>query len=239
MRFFIAIAVLAAAASAKAADMPVPIPVPVAAPYDWSGLYIGGNAGQGWTLTTLERITGSTAIQNTSGTGLIGGVEGGSRFQVGKFVFGGDADITFGNMKGQTNYITTTTSNVNRTATVTAVGGAAHDNWLLYAKAGAAWAKPTYTDLGSYFTCGPIFCGSHPVNGIGSDPRVGFTLGAGIEWAFWQNWSIKAEYDFIDLLTGEFGIRYPLGGSVLSVNDTTHIQQVKAGVRWKFLPNFW
>jgi outer membrane immunogenic protein len=245
MRFFITIAILAVATSANAADMPVPVvPVPAAA-YDWSGLYIGGIPGQGWAMTTLERITGSLAVQNTSGAGPIGGVEGGSRFQVGKFVFGADADIMFGNQKGHTEYITSTQSNVNRTATITAVGGAAHDNWLLYAKAGIAWAKPTYTDLGSYLTCAPggffgVICSSSPINGTGADPRIGWTVGAGIEWAFWQNWSIKLEYDYIDLITGEFAIHYPAPSfSISSVNDTTHIEQVKVGLRWKFLPNFW
>src|SRR6266852_4208451 len=32
----------------------------------------------------------------------------------------------------------------------------------------------------------------------GSENRVGWTVGTGIEWAIWNNWSIKAEYDYLD-----------------------------------------
>jgi outer membrane immunogenic protein len=230
------VAAAISAAAAQAADMPIKA-LAVAAPYDWSGFYIGAVAGQGWTATTLERISGSTAVQNTSATGAIGGIDGGSRFQVGKFVFGADADIMFGDQKGHTDYITTTQSNVNRTATLTAVGGAAHDNWLLYAKAGIAWAKPTYTDAEPVPVCFP--CTLQHFNGLGSDARIGWTVGAGIEWAFWQSWSLKLEYDYIDLMSGEFGIQFPSPSSVLSINDTTHIEQLKLGLRWKFLPQFW
>ena len=28
-----------------------------------------------------------------------------------------------------------------------------------------------------------------------SESRTGWTVGGGIEWAFWNNWSAKVEYD--------------------------------------------
>ena len=33
------------------------------------------------------------------------------------------------------------------------------------------------------------------------DQRTGWTVGGGIEWAFWNNWSAKVEYDFYDFGT--------------------------------------
>lgn len=41
---------------------------------------------------------------------------------------------------------------------------------------------------------GPAFS-----NGFYSDTRVGWTLGGGVEWLFWPNWSVKAEYLYYDL----------------------------------------
>ena len=79
-------------------------------------------------------------------------------------------------------------------------------------------------------------------SGTGSDKnRVGWTVGTGIEWAFWQNWSVKAEYDYLD-----FGSRnVAINGSALGVplqlglQDNNHVNQFKAGLNYKFMPNFW
>ncbi len=59
-----------------------------------------------------------------------------------------------------------------------------------------------------------------------------------------QNWSIKAEYDYID-----FGTKTtPITGTVLPVvgvpvsiglEDNLRIQPVKVGVNYRFLPNLW
>ena len=34
-----------------------------------------------------------------------------------------------------------------------------------------------------------------------SERRSGWTVGAGLEWAFWNNWSAKLEYDFYNFGT--------------------------------------
>src|SRR5215469_18804019 len=78
--------------------------------------------------------------------------------------------------------------------------GWAWDRWLIYAKGGAAWAGDKY----SAFI--PVFDEQLEA----SETRTGWTVGGGIEWAFWSNWSAKAEYDYYDFgtrtltLTGTF-----------------------------------
>jgi outer membrane immunogenic protein len=37
---------------------------------------------------------------------------------------------------------------------------------------------------------------------LGNNGRVGYTIGGGIEWMFLPNWSIKGEYQYIDLRQG-------------------------------------
>jgi outer membrane immunogenic protein len=78
--------------------------------------------------------------------------------------------------------------------------GWAWDRWLIYTKGGAAWVGDNYSaDI-------PIF-NEHLE---ASETRTGWTVGGGIEWAFWENWSAKLEYDFYDFgtrgvtLTGTF-----------------------------------
>jgi outer membrane immunogenic protein len=70
--------------------------------------------------------------------------------------------------------------------------GYAWDRVLLYVKGGAAGASDKYQILG-IFT--PISAAT-PFNFQGLDLRVGWTAGAGLEWAFCEDWSVKVEYDY-------------------------------------------
>ena len=92
----------AAAGSAQAADMPVKAPVYVA-PFTWTGVYLGINAGYGNSksdgnefCTTPTGVVGGTGCWNgspagvTSSGGFVGG-QLGANYQVGMFVFGVEA----------------------------------------------------------------------------------------------------------------------------------------------------
>ena len=77
------------------------------------------------------------------------------------------------------------------------------------------------------------------------ETRTGWTVGGGVEWAFFNNWSAKLEYDFYDLrarnvnLTGFFaGVgpsTFPAGSiSVPGVRVRQTISQVKFGINYRF-----
>ena len=94
---------LASVAAASAADLPVrsaaPAPVMVAAmPYNWSGFYVGLNAGGAWSsgCTNYTLLTApnwpSTCADNNSGQ-FTGGAQIGYNLQSGNFVYGIEADI--------------------------------------------------------------------------------------------------------------------------------------------------
>ena len=89
----------AASISAHAADLPVKAPIykaPVAAIYDWTGIYVGVNAGLGVgrDLTTINAPpTNFTEISYQSPFGALGGVQAGYNWQAGHWVFGVEADI--------------------------------------------------------------------------------------------------------------------------------------------------
>ena len=171
----------------------------------------------------------------------------GNRNRFGKLVVGWEADMTWGNV----NSTSTTTFgpsflppgvltftrgigvNDKWTGTATSSVGIAHDRWLIYGKAGVAWAHFDYTDNWNVNIVGigvPLF------TGLGSENRVGWTVGTGVEWAIWNNWSIKAEYDYLD-----FGNRtVAINGTVLpgiinfpasfGMENTNHVNQFKAGL---------
>jgi outer membrane immunogenic protein len=247
------------AGSALAADLSVKAPPPLLA-YDWSGLYIGGVIGGGWTNndTSIPGLgglfLGAPVIQTTRNSSFIGGVEGGDRYQFGKLVIGWEADMVW----GSNNNATSTTAfgsldvppgivsrslsaDTKWAGTATSTVGIARDRWLIYGKAGVAWAKTDFTD--NWTVAGvPLFSGTGSTS---SSNQVGWTVGTGIEWAIWNNWSVKAEYDYLDfgnktvaingaILPGVVGFPASFG-----LENTQHINQFKAGLNWHIAPNFW
>jgi outer membrane immunogenic protein len=257
------------AGSAFAADMPLKAPPPVLA-YDWSGFYIGGFVGGGWMHVdssdpgygVVGTLINFPVVQTTTGSAFIGGIEGGDRYQFGKLVVGWEADWAWGNINGTSTSsfgpppIGPLTVNFNRvlnqtvkwTGTATSSVGIAHDRWLIYGKAGVAWAHLDDTDNSIVnVTLGPLAATTPFFSGLGGADRVGWTVGTGIEWAIWNNWSIKAEYDFIDFGNGKTtqvnGTVLPaLGGGLpvaVGLQDNLHVQQAKFGINWHIMPNIW
>src|ERR1700737_5222564 len=100
---------LGATGVASAADMAIKAR-PVVAPlmYNWSGCYIGGNVGGGWTRTDTTRISNDAAgpaVANygrENDSGFIGGGQVGCDFQAGSsLVFGVQGQFDFGNINGR------------------------------------------------------------------------------------------------------------------------------------------
>src|SRR5262245_26713955 len=93
------VTLIASACAATAADMPaVPYkapPVPIQRVYDWTGFYIGLNAGGGWANATSDFSVGALApfaSVDNSLFGAIGGGQAGMNWQSGAFVFGFETD---------------------------------------------------------------------------------------------------------------------------------------------------
>ena len=115
-------------------------------------------------------------------------------------------------------------------ATATGRIGYSFDRWLVYAKGGAAWAGDKYEMPGTFaFT---------PFNYTGSETRTGWTIGGGVEWVFWQNWSAKLEYAFYDFGTRSLDLIDPGLVGALSGPDQSSIKQriqtVTFGINYRF-----
>jgi outer membrane immunogenic protein len=104
-----------------------------------------------------------------------------------------------------------------------------------------AWAHTNYTD--NWAIAGFLL-----FSGIGSSnntAQVGWTVGTGVEWAIWNNWSIKAEYDYLDFGTRNVAINGTILPTIANIGvspgiqDTKHINQFKAGLNWHIAPNYW
>jgi outer membrane immunogenic protein len=123
---------------------------------------------------------------------------------------------------------------------------------MVYAKGGAAWARDKYQFNGQVSTtaCGLVQNAQcvftnptivTPFNFSASETRIGWTVGAGVEWAFWDNWSVKLEYDFLDFGSSTVTFNDPLLGAA-NISVSQRINEVKLGVNYRFgtpLPTYY
>jgi len=215
----IAAGVLAMAPNANAADLSVaPLykapPAPVTPAYNWSGFYLGLNGGGGWGHSNWD--TSSTGI-NTRG-GLVGGTAG-YNWQFGNAVLGIEGDIDWTNMKG------------TGTSTLCPAGCSTSETWLSTVRGRAGYA---FGGVLPYVT-GGLAAGDIRASTPGfpgaTDDRVGWTAGAGIEFALPGNWTAKAEYLHVDL--GRFNCGANCNG-LPTDNVSVHDNLVRAGVNYRF-----
>ena len=163
-----AILLLGATGAATAADIPRKAPAYYAPSYyDWTGFYIGANAGYGF-------------VENSGPKGFIGGGQLGYNWQTGRLVFGIEGDIQYTAMKQEeTVGAVTATAKVQSFATARGRLGYAFDRLLVYGTGGFAYTK---TDLS-------LTSGAASISD--SKWSSGWTAGGGLEWAAWDRWSVK------------------------------------------------
>jgi outer membrane immunogenic protein len=235
------------AGSAGAADLgQAPVykaPPPLApAPFSWTGFYIGGNIGAAWADTNITDVTQGVSFGRNGNNGaFIGGGQVGFNYQfASNFVLGLEWDFDWAANNNNTRTgvffpaVTTDTfavsSNDRWITTVAARFGYAVDHWLFYGKAGGGWVGNnnfTITDL----TTGASLTGTG-----NSSTNGGWLLGAGVEWAFANNWTAKLEYDYLELSSRT--VTVPLFSPILA-GDTINIgnnsvQEVKVGINYLF-----
>jgi outer membrane immunogenic protein len=231
-----------ASGSAMAADLSRPAPEPVyKAPmimpvFTWTGFYVGGNLGGAWAHTTVtDSIFGlNFSGGNNSGVFVAGGQVGGN-YQINNFVVGveGTFDWASNNNSAATGIVVpvlgtvAVTSNNTWLSTLAGRFGVAYDRVLFYGKGGGAWVG------NSGFT---VTSGLGSITGSSSSNTSGWMAGAGLEWAFANNWTVKFEYDYIGLSSRSFTVPLGipvLGGDVFSTGSS-NIQMATAGVNYLF-----
>jgi outer membrane immunogenic protein len=233
---------LAAHSADFAAKAPPPPPV-----FSWTGFYVGANVGGAWSNNRWTDTVLLTNFNNGNNGVFIGGGQIGGNYQVGQFVIGGEWDFDWaGNNNNNINnngvFIPGVGNivliNNNRwITTVAARFGWAIDQLLLYGKAGGGWVgsnsfSVTNTTTGLSFTCGTLGL-TNCNNSTG-----GWLVGAGLEYAFAPNWTVKAEYDYLGL--GNRTIFIPAGAAFAPFSGDTfttnnrNVQMVKVGVNYLF-----
>jgi outer membrane immunogenic protein len=235
MKKFLVAGIAAAAfcgAPALAADLPTKAPAYKAVPtpvISWTGCYLGANGGYGRVHKDWYFI-GADEGSNTFRGGLVGG-QIGCDYQTGNFVFGAQGMFDWASMdashlyKDNTNY--TDDSKVSALATLTGrIGYLVQPAALLYIKGGAAWVRDTFTD-----SCPVAY---HPnCLFVAKVTRSGWTVGGGLEYLLQQNWSIFAEYNYMDFGRRDEALSNSVG-LVYTPEIKQNVQTIQVGLNYRF-----
>ena len=222
---------LAARPYTKAAPMMV-------AMYDWSGFYVGANAGYGSSRKCYDDagfvgfplpVPIHDACGDSTG-GLVGG-QIGYNWQAGSWAFGleaqGDwADLSW-SVASTLFPATSARARIDGIGLFTGRVGYAWNNVLLYVKGGAAVASDRYN---AYVTATNLDFAT------GSETRWGGVVGAGLEYGFAPNWSVGFEYDHMFMGANNVTLTAPL--VIPALYPVEHIGQdvdmatVRVNYRW-------
>lgn len=231
-------------APAFAADLPMKAP-PMVAPvavYNWTGFYIGGHVGWGWTeVESIQLAPGSaafptgTAFAKNNLDGFLGGVQGGFNWQVSpNFVLGVEGEYSWADINGSARtvsvvngFVSNTTAHTKELGLFTGRLGYAANNWLFFVKGGGAWGRGS-SDGDGFLANGTFFQTTSS-----STNRSGWVVGAGVEWGFAPNWSTKIEYNHIDFGSTDVTV-FTSRGTTNVVSSSSTIDLVKAGVNYRF-----
>ncbi len=246
----LAVIALASAEHARAADLSAALYVkaPPKTDTDWTGFYLGANAGaaignSAWSATQpggAPNLTGALdlfrAYDGFNGAGSqFGGLTAGYNYMLpSRIVLGVETDVSFASTLGAgqafaspaigaANYNDT----VNLFGTVRGRVGYDYNHWLYYATGGFAW---TYDQ----FTRTAIVSGtaSNPPSGAIETkfgPRTGWTVGVGVEAPVAPGWTVKGEYLYSQY--GDTSVTFPLGGQQFTSDLSMH--EFRVGLNYR------
>lgn len=234
------------AVNAYAADLAMkPIykapPPAVAAARDWTGIYIGLNAGGGITRNptnlTETFVTGQTVLvesYNLSSAGFVGGGQVGYNWQFSpNWVAGIEGDFQASTQKASSCLLQctagtafTTTQRLDWFGTLRGRLGYSVGNWLWYVTGGGAWANVkqdfAYVTVPTSFIIG---------SASSSQTKGGWVVGAGAETKLGGGWSAKAEYLYMDLGSIKDSFALP---TVYATESDIRDHIIRAGINYRF-----
>jgi outer membrane immunogenic protein len=245
-----------------------PVRISVAAPFSWTGFYAGINGGPGggsanptYGLSAPDLFFGSASTDHEThrlGGAFVGGQIGYNYQFPNRVVLGVESDLQWSNISALNRTDTSSLINILTTPSsgLTTTSMAIRQNWfgttrlrlgyqfvdrfLAYVTGGVAYSEINASNAGvGAELSGPspeVFSGT---SGSATSTRIGWTAGAGVEYALSNNLSVKSEY----LYTEYSGITAPY----LNVADLTPpvtsgtfstgtlgIHLVRAGLNYKF-----
>ncbi len=202
---------------------------------NWAGFYAGINGGYGWSEFNdqLACPRCNQGLNGVSPSGGFGGAQIGYNWQApgSHLVFGIEADIQGGDISAtaKDNFADVFSSRLDWFGTLRGRLGYAFDRTLIYATGGFAYGGIRNTaDFGSDETW------------KASRTATGYVVGGGVEYSVNPAWSLKAEYQYINLgkndLTNPTFPSDPYSSFATVHDDAFHT--VRVGLNYHVAPSY-
>ena len=206
-------------------------------PYNWSGVYFGGDGGFGWETakgTLTDAASNLLTAYNYRVNGPVAGLFAGGNYQLNKVVLGIEGDWQWSNLTGNSQALAPlgaagtfpsgplmVSTTVKDYASVRGRLGLAFDRFLAFGTAGWAWGNP----LTSY-----ALVGAAPF--VDQDRRsTGWTAGVGVDYAITESAVARIEYRYTSLATPSF---VSVATNSAEVSNRAPISDLRAGIAYKF-----
>lgn len=208
--------------------------------FSWTGCYVGVHSGGGWGDKSWKDTLEFTS--HNIGGWLVGG-QAGCDYQTGQLVLGVEATAAWANLEGDSldslSVAGRTLRDFSKVEGLGTLGGRvgwALDRTLIYASGGAAWAIEEYT-----VKCASALgatCNSNARIGTtyqsADETRWGWFIGVGVEYSFAPNWSVKAEYNYMDFGTERLTFTGPIAATTDRFAITQDVHVAKLGLNRRF-----
>jgi outer membrane immunogenic protein len=246
------------------ARAPMSAMAPTSVLYNWTGFYVGATAGAAWTTAdvSLNPVNGANpnyrpqdlgpvaalGSHSINGSNAVFGGKVGYNQQFGAWVVGLEGDFSsFRFNKSSTvsgnpfpafgggSMVLNTNVSTNWLATVRPRIGYSFDRTLFYATGGVAFGAVRFSNTDLEFAFNGAGFGNEA--SAASQTKVGWALGAGIDYFLTPSWILSAEYLHVDLGTSNAsGVVRSGNPFTATLNFSTKLQSdiVHAGIAYKF-----
>jgi outer membrane immunogenic protein len=195
-------------------------PAAIPGRYNWSGFYLGLNAGGAFGTDSVT-ASGGGGSASAKEPGFIGGAQVGANYQTGSVVWGFEADYDASTQnQSLPSGVISGTVQMPWLATLRGRVGMAFDRTLVYATAGGAAGELRSSNV------------TIPTGTTSTTVTYGtWIAGAGIEYGLTDNLSARVEYLYLDKNNIATGVIGPPPTQI-----TSHLQEniVRAGLNYRF-----
>lgn len=232
-------------AAAAAAALAVATPAAAQDEWDWTGFYLGANAGMNWGDANNETLVAAgggavvlppedvaainaLALTDSSNGGFAGGAQAGYNYQMGALLLGLETDIGFFSLDQEDTITFPSKVLITPPVNIT-ISQRVSSDWMWTVRPRVGWAMGQWmvyatgglavANVNLATTYADTATPAHQASLSNDKTRAGWTVGVGGAFKFSPNWSVGAEWLYADLGTID-AVATSNGGFATIVTET-------------------